>query len=74
MGVRVQVRSSGQGLGWLGHVSGGRGGAGGASPLQLPNLLIQSLRPSTQGQANCSAEAPVPLATDYYFRFYRLCD
>ncbi|XP_059566444.1 myelin regulatory factor isoform X4 [Myotis daubentonii] len=26
------------------------------------------------GQANCSAEAPVPLATDYYFRFYRLCD
>uniref|UniRef100_G1PFS5 Myelin regulatory factor n=2 Tax=Myotis lucifugus TaxID=59463 RepID=G1PFS5_MYOLU len=26
------------------------------------------------GQANCSAEAPVPLTTDYYFRFYRLCD
>ncbi|XP_036273218.1 myelin regulatory factor isoform X3 [Pipistrellus kuhlii] len=25
------------------------------------------------GQANCSAEAPVQLATDYYFRFYRLC-
>ncbi|XP_066216853.1 myelin regulatory factor isoform X6 [Saccopteryx leptura] len=26
------------------------------------------------GQANCSAEAPVRPATDYYFRFYRLCD
>lgn len=41
--------------------------------LQLPNPLIQSLHPPTQGQANCSAEAPVQLATDYYFRFYRLC-
>lgn len=30
--------------------------------------------PSTQGQANCSAEAPVQPATDYYFHFYRLCD
>ncbi|XP_065792584.1 myelin regulatory factor isoform X2 [Muntiacus reevesi] len=26
------------------------------------------------GQANCSAEAPVQPATDYYFHFYRLCD
>ncbi|KAM8814391.1 myelin regulatory factor isoform 3-T3 [Rhynchonycteris naso] len=26
------------------------------------------------GQANCSAEALVRPATDYYFRFYRLCD
>ncbi|XP_029770828.1 myelin regulatory factor isoform X1 [Suricata suricatta] len=26
------------------------------------------------GQANCSAEAPVRPATDYYFHFYRLCD
>ncbi|XP_036993631.2 myelin regulatory factor isoform X3 [Artibeus jamaicensis] len=26
------------------------------------------------GQANCSLEAPVRPATDYYFRFYRLCD
>ncbi|XP_053780772.1 myelin regulatory factor isoform X9 [Desmodus rotundus] len=26
------------------------------------------------GQANCSSEALVRLATDYYFRFYRLCD
>lgn len=26
------------------------------------------------GQANCSSEALVRPATDYYFRFYRLCD
>ncbi|VFV33596.1 myelin gene regulatory factor-like [Lynx pardinus] len=26
------------------------------------------------GQANCSVEAPVLPATDYYFHFYRLCD
>ncbi|XP_066893557.1 myelin regulatory factor isoform X4 [Kogia breviceps] len=26
------------------------------------------------GQANCSLEAPVWLAADYYFHFYRLCD
>ncbi|XP_060032293.1 myelin regulatory factor isoform X3 [Erinaceus europaeus] len=26
------------------------------------------------GQANCSTEARVHPATDYYFRFYRLCD
>ncbi|XP_062052015.1 myelin regulatory factor isoform X6 [Lepus europaeus] len=26
------------------------------------------------GQANCSSEAPVQPATDYYFHFYRLCD
>jgi len=26
------------------------------------------------GQANCSVEAPVRPATDYYFHFYRLCD
>lgn len=26
------------------------------------------------GQANCSTEAPVRPATDYYFHFYRLCD
>ncbi|CAK7309287.1 myelin regulatory factor isoform 2-T2 [Lycaon pictus] len=25
-------------------------------------------------QANCSAEAPIRPATDYYFHFYRLCD
>ncbi|MBV99930.1 Myelin regulatory factor, partial [Eschrichtius robustus] len=28
----------------------------------------------TQGQANCSLEAPVWPAADYYFHFYRLCD
>jgi len=27
-----------------------------------------------KGQANCSVEAPVRPATDYYFHFYRLCD
>lgn len=26
------------------------------------------------GQANCSSEALVQPATDYYFHFYRLCD
>lgn len=48
--------------------------AGVPSALQPPSHTSLSLCPSTQGQANCSAEALVRPATDYYFRFYRLCD
>lgn len=38
------------------------------------NHLTQPYFPSTQGQANCSSEAIIQPATDYYFHFYRLCD
>lgn len=65
-------------------------GRGLCSPFSLPSLqgtshqwpvTILSFREFTYhfrvallGQANCSVEAPVLPATDYYFHFYRLCD
>lgn len=48
--------------------------AGGLPPARRWSHFSGSPCPSTQGQANCSAEAPVQPATDYYFHFYRLCD
>lgn len=48
----------------------GFGKHGGAWGNHLPHPHI----PSAQGQANCSSEAGIQPATDYYFHFYRLCD
>lgn len=41
---------------------------------RTPRAASPSHCPSTQGQANCSSEALVQPATDYYFHFYRLCN
>lgn len=38
------------------------------------NHLTHLHFPFIKGQANCSSEAVVQPATDYYFHFYRLCD
>ena len=65
-----RLQSSRQELGQCQEMS-----SGGVPPVLQPlSHLTQSHCASTQGQANCSSEALVRLATDYYFRFYRLCD
>lgn len=55
--------------------AGDVGAGGGVLPALHPQSHLTCARsPPTQGQANCSVEAPVLPATDYYFHFYRLCD
>lgn len=45
-------------------------------PVTIPSFreFTYHFQVALLGQANCSAEARVRQATDYYFRFYRLCD
>ncbi|XP_061057836.1 myelin regulatory factor isoform X6 [Eubalaena glacialis] len=45
-------------------------------PVTIPSFrrFTYHFRVALLGQANCSLEAPVWPAADYYFHFYRLCD
>lgn len=52
----------------------GMAGLGAQCPALPQSCLTDAYCPFFQGQANCSSEALVQPATDYYFHFYRVCD